>query len=257
LERIKEHYIIAEKQGHELLGVFLQGSQNYGLEYEDSDVDSKAIILPSFEDICLNRKPVSETYVCNNDEHIDLKDIRLMFDCFRKQNINFVEILFTDHFVINQKYKKIWRKLRGAREQLVRYDIKKAIDCIVGMSMQKLKALKHPYPATLQKIEKFGYDPKQLHHIIRLNFFIKDYLRGLNYRDCLKSKYREYLLRVKKGEEYDLKRAEIIANETHEDTISFANFYKENNNFSKNNNIDLLLNSLLIDAFKINYDYCL
>ena len=40
---------------------------------------------------------------------------------------------------------------------------------------RKLKALKHPYPTIVDKINKYGYDPKQLHHILRMNDFIKKY----------------------------------------------------------------------------------
>jgi hypothetical protein len=36
------------------------------------------------------------------------------------------------------------------------------------MMLEKYEALRHPYPSTVAKIEKFWYDPKQLHHIERL-----------------------------------------------------------------------------------------
>ena len=104
LKRVQEHYDIVVEKGYEVVGVFLQGSQNYNLHYEDSDIDTKAIILPKFEDFCLNRKPISTTSILENDEHTDLKDVRLMFECFKKQNINFVEILFTKYKVMNPKY---------------------------------------------------------------------------------------------------------------------------------------------------------
>ena len=67
------------------------------------------------------------------------------------------------------------------------------------MSMEKLKALKHPYPATVDKIEKFGYDPKQLHHILRINDFIKKYIKGESYEKCLIPNEKEYLIQIKKG----------------------------------------------------------
>ena len=34
---------------NKIVGVFLQGSQNYGLDYESSDVDTKAVLLPNFK----------------------------------------------------------------------------------------------------------------------------------------------------------------------------------------------------------------
>ena len=62
-EEIKEHlrkdYVTALSLGYNVLGVFLQGSQNYHLDYAGSDIDTKAIIIPTLDDIVLNKQPVS------------------------------------------------------------------------------------------------------------------------------------------------------------------------------------------------------
>ena len=55
VKRMQEHYAVLEDMGYEVVGLFLQGSQNYNLGYEDSDVDTKAIILPTLDDIILNK----------------------------------------------------------------------------------------------------------------------------------------------------------------------------------------------------------
>ena len=256
MKRIKEHYEIAKKS-HRVLGVFLQGSQNYNLDYADSDVDSKAILMPSFEDICLNKQPVSTTMILDNDEHIDLKDIRLMFQNFKKQNINFVEILFTKFFVINPMYQKLWDRLTDNREKIVKYDIHKSLDCICGMSMQKVKALTHPYPSLIKTIKKFGYDPKQLHHIIRLNNFIKSYLGKELYSDCLISSNREYMINVKQGKTHNLKQAKESAKRISEETYSISKEYKQTNDSKIDESVEILLNDILIEAMKINLKDCL
>ena len=93
LYRVNEHYQEALEHfpREQIVGCFLQGSQNYGLDYEGSDVDTKLIVVPSFKDICLNRKPVSTTHVRANDEHTDWKDVRLysaavqQYGCLREQ----------------------------------------------------------------------------------------------------------------------------------------------------------------------------
>lgn len=90
----------------QIVGLFYQGSGNYGLDTETSDVDTKLIVVPSFRDIALNRRPVSTTHVRENNEHIDWKDIRLYMETFRKQNLNFLEILFTDYAFVNPIYEK-------------------------------------------------------------------------------------------------------------------------------------------------------
>lgn len=101
--KVQQHYKEACLMGHEVFGVFLQGSQNYNLdiysEQYKSDVDTKVIVLPSFDDFCRGKSPISTTCERENKEHIDLKDIRIMFETFKKQNVNFVEILFTKYFI--------------------------------------------------------------------------------------------------------------------------------------------------------------
>lgn len=198
-KRVREHYDRAVELGYEVVGVFLQGSQNYGLDYEGSDIDTKAIVLPSFNDFLLGKSMVSTTYVLENNEHIDIKDIRLMFGNFKKQNINFVEILFTEFYVLNPKYKELYSEIFQHSEKIAHYDNYAAINCMAGMVMEKYKALEHPYPATMDKIEKFGYDPKQLHHILRIDEFMRRFIGGVSYKECLVSMKPDFFVEVKKG----------------------------------------------------------
>jgi len=203
----------------------LQGSQNYDLdiyneEYQ-SDVDSKVIVIPSLEDLVYNRTPISTTYVTPNNEHIDIKDIRLMFDNFKKQNINFLEILFTDFVIVNPEYQEEWNYLTKYNELIAHYNINQALRCMVGMSMEKKKALCHPYPSLIDKIKKYGYDGKQLHHIMRMNNFIRAYISNKDYKSCLtfnpnkedliKAKLNQYPLELalKLADEYDESTKEI------------------------------------------------
>lgn len=85
MARMREHLVpVLEHCRGSWVGLFLQGSQNYNLDYEGSDIDTKAIMLPSFSDFVLNAKPLSTTHIMENNEHVDFKDIRLMFDCIKK-----------------------------------------------------------------------------------------------------------------------------------------------------------------------------
>ena len=189
MKRVQEHYDAAvELYGERVLGVFLQGSWNYGEDFcdENSNVDTKCVVLPTFEDFCLGKKPVSTTHVLENGEHLDAKDLRLYMDCFRKQNVNFVEVLFTEYKVVNPKFEKQWSRLVDAREQVGRYDMKRALNCMTGMCFEKDKALCHPYPTLVEKLEKYGYDGKQLSHCWRVYYFMKMYMMGMPYADCLK-----------------------------------------------------------------------
>lgn len=195
----------------------LQGSQNYGLDiYNDeykSDIDTKLIVLPTLDDLIEERKPISYTYVLDNDEHIDVKDIRIMWDCFKKQNVNFIEILFSDYYIVNPKYLEYWEQLRSIANSLTQANPSQLVKCLFGMAMEKHKALKHPYPTIKWKIDKWGYDGKQLHHIIRINDFIRRYVKGENFSSCLQPSFLilEQLQNAKLNK-YSLKEAENIAN---------------------------------------------
>lgn len=159
--RLKEDFnYLTLIMGYEVVGVFLVGSQNYNLDYENSDIDTKAILLPSFNDFLFNRKQISTTLeLPPSNEHLDIKDIRLMLQNLNKQNINFVEVLFTEYKYMNPKYEKLFKPMFDNREKIARYDEYKTLNSIAGMSMEKFKAMEHPYPTLIDKIKKFGYDP--------------------------------------------------------------------------------------------------
>lgn len=195
MNRVREHYQEALKYFPEdrIVGIFLQGSQNYGLETWQSDVDTKLITLPSFNDIVFNRKPVSTTHVCMNNEHIDFKDLRLYAGCFAKQNPNFLEILFTPYAIINPDYQEEWMKLVEAREQIARLNPYRAVKSMKGTAMEKYHAMEHPYPSKVEIIERNGYDPKQLHHLLRIKEFLQRYINGESYESCLQPRYPEAL----------------------------------------------------------------
>lgn len=248
-QRIESDYQYVESLGYKVLGVFLQGSQNYGLAYEGSDIDTKCIVLPSFEDFCLNKKPTSTTLVLPSNEHIDIKDIRLMFECFKKQNVNFVEILFTKYRKLNPDFEELYQPMLQNAEMIARYNNYAFINCMAGMSMEKHKALEHPYPTLVEKIEKYGYDPKQLHHIVRMNEFMIRYIAGTTYEECLQSAQPEYLIDIKRGC-HTLEEARKISKEMLDDTIRRKNKYMESNPLVINTEVEKLMNMVLIDVLK-------
>lgn len=202
-ERINEHRDELYKLKHDYFFVALQGSWNYDLGYEKSDVDTKALVLPTFREIALNKKPISTTHIMENNEHLDLKDIRVMFENFWKQNINFLEILFTEYVVVNPAYLNQYFALVDMREDIAHYDETRAVNCMCGMALEKLHALKKPYPATMADIEKYGYSPKEFHHIIRMYNFLRNYISGMEFEKCLITHYpypHEMLMKAKRGE---------------------------------------------------------
>ena len=200
MEQLNKHYQEALTLFPEdrIVGVFLQGSQNYGLDYEGSDIDTKCIVLPTLEDLIFNRKPVSTTHVLPNEEHLDLKDVRLYFQTFRKQNLNFMEILFTKYKIVNPTYEPMWNRLIENNEQIARYNPVGAVKTMKGIAMEKYHAMEHRYPSKVDLIDKYGYDPKQLSHLARVHEYLQRYIDGEAYSDCLITQNADVLIRTKR-----------------------------------------------------------
>lgn len=252
--RLKSDFDLLVSKGYEVVGVFLQGSQNYSLDYVDSDIDTKAILLPSFEDFLLNKKLISTTLeLPPNNEHLDIKDIRLMFENFKKSNINFLEILFTKYKYINPKYSELFQPMFEHKEKIARYDKYKAVNSLAGMSMEKFKAMEHPYPTLIHKIEKFGYDPKQLHHILRLNDFMRKFTREESYENCLIPDDIEELIEVKSGVTHNLEAARIIAQQVCDDTYVIGKEWQSKNPNIIDTEVDEIMTQVLIDIFRLRF----
>lgn len=174
-DAIKEHYQAVIEYGipeERILGVFLYGSQNYGCALPDSDVDTKAIFIPSLEEAVLSKQMTNHEIHFANGEHCEVMDIRHLIDNFKKQNINFVEVLYTEYCYVNPKYEQIWREyFIDNREKISHYDISKTVMSISGQAIRTLKQDKE--------------DGKKIGNGKRLYYFLSYYLNGHSYKECL------------------------------------------------------------------------
>ena len=226
--RLIKHYAHVQSLGYDIAGVFLQGSQNYGLDiYEDdymSDVDSKVIIIPTLEDLISGKSMVSTKYDFEG-EQIDVKDVRLVLDVWKKQNQSYLEILFTDFMILNPHYETYMRAILDEGENIAKMNIPQLIKCMAGMSREKLIALKHPYPSIKYKIDKFGCDGKQAHHILRLNLLMRDlFIENKSFKDSLtpSKSFYNLLLDLKKNN-MSLGEIELLAKNLDDNTVDLKN----------------------------------
>ena len=253
-ERVEEHY--KEALGYfpenQIVGIYLQGSQNYGLDLPGSDVDTKLIVVPSFKDIALNSKPVSTTHIRENEEHIDFKDIRLYMETFRKQNLNFLEILFTSYQIDNSLYEEQWHRLIIERERIARMNPYRAVKSMKGIALEKFHAMEHAYPTKLAVLEKYGYDPKQLHHLVRVDNYLTRYINGEDYASCLHPDplMKDFLLDIKKGN-WPLDKARELANITLAHVEKIANEFCAKSSDQEDKNMRELLQDVNYNIMKI------
>lgn len=254
-KRVKEHAAYVEQNYPNCIRFFtaIQGSQNYGVSDEYSDVDTKTLVIPTFKELIFNKNRISTTLeVAPTIEHADVKDMREMFDCFRKQNINFLEILFTPYVDVNPMFQDEYNALYESRERIAKYNPYQGLRAMIGCIMEKYHAFDHPYPNSLAKIEKYGYDPKQLHHMIRVQeFMIRFIVNGEKYEDCLKPRYPDELIAIKRGS-IPLDKAKEIREEIKLWGDDFLAEWKPKliNNISSDLTVDNLLADVTYSCFR-------
>ena len=252
MQRVIEHLreVRPQFQPQQFVMIGLQGSQNYGLQIENSDVDTKFVLAPTFKEIAMNKKPVSTTHIRANEEHTDLKDVRLMLQTFKKQNMNFVELLFTNYLVINDLYQEQWSRLVREREVIARYSPYQAVKTMKGIAMEKYHAMEHEYPSKLEVLAKYSYDPKQLHHLLRVREFLEHYIAGESYESCLRPRDPEYLKSVKKGL-YNLDLARDVADATIKSVTETADAFTSAHECTCNPYAEELIDDVQYEIMKI------
>ena len=235
---LQEHKQAAIDAGYpedKILGVFLYGSQNYGLATEYSDVDTKVIIIPSLADLCEDKRGFCKEYKCGEEKTV-VMDILHYFDNLKKQNINYVETLYTEYKIINPIYEDIYNALLNIRELIAYYDMDKAVQ---SMGHQALHTLKQN-SANPKKYAMAYY----LAHF--LSFYIEypsSYEFALKQRPDIINKIKA--IKIEK-EDYT---AEDVINLRKELEKLIAHTFKEDITFKKN--IDEKLLALAIESIKI------
>lgn len=213
LQKHKEHL---ESKGHKVAYLALFGSQNYNLDLDiegyEADIDTKAIIVPTLNNLVINSKPISEVVEMENGQ-CDIKDIRSFFETLLKANPSYIETLFTDYYIIDEDFISEFEIILDNADDLVYALRGQMIRGMFGMMKEKLKRLSHPYPTVEDKIEEFGYDGKQLSHIIRLHDVMKSYyLLEKSLSDALIPEDEERQAMVDaKTQKYSLEDAQLLA----------------------------------------------
>lgn len=156
---------VLEEKGFNVLYIGLYGSQNYNVDDELSDIDVKAIILPPLHNIIF-RKVTSITIECENGA-IDVKDLITFYDVIKKGNFSYIECIDTEYSIGDKYIKELFKQFRPN------------LKSIIGAMHEKRKALTHEYPSKHKEFEKWGFDPKQYHHIIRL-YDLLEYIKRTN-----------------------------------------------------------------------------
>lgn len=83
-------------------------------------------------------------------------------------------------------YREEWNRLIEAREFIARMNPYRAVKSMKGIALEKFHAMEHRYPTKADIIDKYGYDGKQVSHLIRVYDYLRRYIAGEDYESCLR-----------------------------------------------------------------------
>lgn len=176
---------VLEDMGYEVMAIMLQGSQNYELDNESSDIDAKAIVIPSLDSLVKGEKMVSKTIRMEDNSLVDAKDIRLMVKEWQKHNPSYLELLYTKYYVVSPQYKDDFDELRSMADAICEVDKKALFNCMLGMMKQKRKSVTNPTEARKVEVKTYGYDRKDFSHCIRLFQMLMLMAKGEPFKETL------------------------------------------------------------------------
>ena len=96
---------------------------------------------------------------------------------------------------------------------------------------------------------EYGYDPKQLHHLLRVQEYIHRYISGESYEACLHPKRPEFLVAVKQGY-FNLEQARTSADAAIADVIETADAFCEKVGKTFDTAVDELLDDVQYNIVK-------
>lgn len=98
-----------------------------------------------------------------------------------------------------------------SREAITHFNPYRSVQSMKGIALEKYHAMEHEYPSKVEVLKKYHYDPKQLHHLVRVEDYLGRYIAGESYESCLNpGPIKQELIEIKMGK-YSLADARSIA----------------------------------------------
>lgn len=179
LRRLHEAAAFVTNKGYRPVYIALFGSQNYGLDVHNeeyqSDFDYKCIVLPTLADLVKNANPAS-VVLDYEGGHIDVKDIREYMKTLRRANPAYIEPLITQYALSLNEGEKYMPQIRSKVVDLVSQEGYVFTNACKGLFYEKRNKMTHPYPTKIDLIAKYGYDGKQVCHMLRMLLMLKAFV---------------------------------------------------------------------------------
>ncbi|WP_332629479.1 DNA polymerase beta superfamily protein [Halalkalibacter flavus] len=194
----------------------LVGSENYNLSTPESDKDYKFFVIPTFDDLYHSKLPTSSKVGEGVDE--EFHDIRKVLSLWWKSNVNFMEVLFSVDYTINDIdwiNKKITCLLL-MRDEIAKMNLPYLYKACSGMYISKSKSIETGNSNTKHLVKQFGYDTKSAMHAYRILDFIERFAKYnfTNFKGAIQydDAGRKFMLSIKNGD-YTLEQFKELVND--------------------------------------------
>ena len=163
--------LIESRYDQNCFGLFLKGSQNYGLDVPESDIDLVALLIPTNIDLFRNRKLPTKTIEYKYGL-VSLMDIRDFINQLINGSPQALELMCTEYYLItedkNKRALSLWQNFTYYNTNfLSRINPQETLSALTG----QLKS----YRSKLEK--QVGTDDKNLMHCARLSYLIVEYCK--------------------------------------------------------------------------------
>lgn len=194
MARLQDHYdrALSVYGEHSVLGVFHYGSFNYNCDTENSDVDTKCIIIPGLYNLAVKPYKIIHLEIedkeNNRNEICECMTIQHMVENWLKQNPNFLEIMYTKYAIINPIYFDKWNQFiieQNYRERIAYYNVRTGILSIAHQAIHTIK--------------QDPLDGKKIGNALRLLYLLKNYYKRKPYEICLKPTHNKVIRNFKRG----------------------------------------------------------
>lgn len=175
MQGVEHHYQEAIKTipKERIFAVALRGSQNYHLDTVNSDIDTRAIYIPTQNEI--NDYPTwvpKKELVVNGHEVLTLMDIRWFTFAISQRSEFLIELLYTPYVFIPNKWGfNLWEKYKNIANDLVSTNkIAIANSLIYYITEAYAPHVVNDFIGDINYIHdcyERGYDPKRLYHMYR------------------------------------------------------------------------------------------
>ncbi len=204
MQGLQNHYdqILQYIPKERIIAIILKGSQNYGLDHANSDIDSSCIFIPTKDEIKLYPDWMEKQTIAVNDiETVTLIDIRQFTYGLEKCSLFFLERLYSPYYIIpNEKYKFLWQQYTSLANDLVQSNkIATATSIYFYMNIIRNHITANFLESRKAASEARGYDNKALSYAIRYYLLLQLLETDYPFSYCLNPQLNILALNAKNG----------------------------------------------------------